>query len=70
VTTLLTDEQLKHKAWEVLGEHLGPAEAMRFLRPLREQPRDYRQWRDQHFGQTVGDLAGTIRSQERHTNED
>lgn len=45
----LTDEQLRAKAWDVLKQHLGTLEAIRFLSMVRRQPRDYQRWRDEHF---------------------
>jgi len=45
----LNDIDLCQKAWEVLREHLGPVESLRFLSLARTQPRDYQTWRDQHF---------------------
>lgn len=59
----LTDEQLKAKAWDVLGDHLGPVDAMRFLMLVREGPRDYQSWREERFkGVDVAELARQIRS--------
>ncbi len=45
----LNENELKERAWEVLTEHLGPVEAMRFLSLIRARPRDYQAWRDERF---------------------
>ncbi len=59
----LNDEELKSKAWQVLGEHLGSVDAMRFLMLVREGPRDYQGWRDEYFkGMSVAEIAQRIRS--------
>lgn len=62
----LTDEQLKTKAWDLLGEHLGPVDAVRFLMLVREGPRDYQSWREDKFaGMSVAELARQIRSHDQ-----
>jgi hypothetical protein len=61
----LTDEQLRDKALDVLTEHLGPTQTVRFLSWLRSKPRDYQTWRDAHFqGVSVDDLIARMRELE------
>jgi len=45
----LSESELCTRAWDVLKQRLGPAEAMRFLALIRNPPRDYQRWRDEHF---------------------
>ena len=45
----MSENELWTTAWEVLKERLGPGEAMRFLSLIRNPPRDYQKWREQHF---------------------
>lgn len=58
----LTDDQLRDQAIQVLNEHLGPVDTMRFLSWLRAGPRDYQAWRNAHFaGFNVDDLIARMR---------
>lgn len=45
----LSENELCATVWEVLKERFGPGEAMRFLSMIRNPPRHYQQWREQHF---------------------
>ena len=45
----MTDEELRDRALEVLTQHLGTTQTIRFLSWLRNKPRDYQTWRDAHF---------------------
>jgi hypothetical protein len=46
---VLSEEELRRKAWEALKERLGVANAMRFLSLVHNPSRDYQAWRDAHF---------------------
>lgn len=55
MTVNAADRVLLDRAWETLRERLGPADAMRFLSLIRNQPRDYQTWRDEHFRELGAD---------------
>jgi hypothetical protein len=62
-----TDDELRDKALDVLNEHLGLSQTIRFLAWLRRAPRDYQTWRDAHFrGFTADDLIEQMRAVERN----
>ena len=46
---LLTEEELRQQAAQVLTEKLGPVEALRFLALVSREPFDYQQWRKDYF---------------------
>jgi hypothetical protein len=46
----LADETLRGRGIELLEEHLGPVQALRFLSLLSREPFDYQKWRDEEFG--------------------
>ncbi len=46
---LLTEEELRHQAVQVLAEKLGPVEALRFLALVSREPFDYQKWRKKYF---------------------
>jgi len=61
----LSTSQLCEKALYALAKALGPAQALRFLSFLRNQPRDYQKWRDEHFKHlTVEALAKRMQAVE------
>ena len=62
MTNPLTDDELRDKALDVLTEHLGASQTIRFLSWLRNQPRDYQAWRGAHFRDlTAEDLIQRLR---------
>jgi len=62
----LSDIELCRQVWDLLRERFGPVEAMRFLSLVRSQPRDYMQWREEHFRElTLSALLEQIDPQPR-----
>ncbi len=58
----MTDEELRDRALEVLTQHLGATQTIRFLSWLRNKPRDYQTWRDAHFrGFSADELIERLR---------
>jgi len=58
---LLTEQDLRKQAAEVLADKLGPVEALRFLALVSREPFDYQEWRKEYFSKyTVGELLGSI----------
>ena len=53
-----SDVDLCKQAWEVLSDRFGPVDAMRFLSLVRNQPRDYQKWREEHFRELT--LSGLL----------
>jgi hypothetical protein len=65
VNRQLSDDQLRDKALDVLTEHLGPTQTIRFLSWLRSKPRDYQTWRYAHFKDLdVDELIAQMREME------
>lgn len=46
---LLSDEDLRQTALNLLESELGPMETLRFLAMVRHEPFDYQAWRDKEF---------------------
>ena len=65
MSEMLPTNQLCERALGALAKALGPAGAMRFLSILRNEPRDYQKWRDEHFKDlTVEALAERLQAAE------
>lgn len=45
----MTGRELCATAWDLLREHLGPADGMRFFSLIRNPGRHYQTWREGHF---------------------
>jgi len=46
---LLTEQDLRKQAAQVLADKLGPVEALRFLALVSREPFDYQEWRKEYF---------------------
>jgi len=58
---LLTEQDLRKQAAQVLADKLGPVEALRFLALVSREPFDYQEWRKEYFSNyTVDELLGSI----------